>query len=88
VPAIEHPLLLLVISIACIPIYDAWAWLLFGSRERALSALRWVFRSDWKSLWRGEFGEDQFAEYRLAALVGLSALSVAAFYYGIAQLLG
>ena len=84
---IEHPVLLVLLAIALVPVYGIWAWALFGSSRGAIDAIRWAFARDGKSFLEGNYVEDKFAELRLLALLGLCGLSVAAAYRGVVVLL-
>lgn len=79
---IEHPFLLAVLAAACFPLYRAWAMTLFGSTDRLLLSLRWLRKRDFDSLLKGNYAEDKFAEFRLAALLFISLATPAAAYTG------
>ena len=79
----DHPVLLAVLAIACLPTFGLWAWLLFGSTDNALRAARWPFIGDTRSLLRGDYVEDKFAEVRLGLMVVFYAATVAAVYTGV-----
>ena len=84
--SVDHPLLLAAMAVCCLPIYGLWAWALFGSTANALRAVRWVFVRDHKSLFRGDYTEDKFAEVRLGVLAALCVVTVAASYTAVLSL--
>ena len=82
---LEHPVLLVLTVVACIPLFRSWAALLFGSWKNALASIRWLFVRDRTSFVRGEYVEDKFAEIRLAVLLLLCGATVLAVYTLVAR---
>ena len=83
---VQHPLLLVLSIATSIPLCRTWASLLFGSFQKALGSVRWVFIRDTKSFERGDYVDDKFAEIRLAALVVLCGITIWAVYTGVSRI--
>jgi len=85
--SIDYPLLLILLTVFCIPLYATWAAFLFGSWQKAILAVRWVFIRDSKSFMEGDYIEDKFAEVRLAALLIACLMTIAAFYKAVTEMI-
>jgi hypothetical protein len=77
---VDHPLLLLVVSVLSYPIYKELALAVFGSKSEFLEALRYWITPDAWSLFKGQFWNDWDAEFKLGVFLVLCIGAVAALY--------
>lgn len=68
--------LLVVLIIANAPVYYLAYKVLFGNASEFLRCLRYVFTPDIISLFRGEWGEDQWASLKFVLWLGVCAGAV------------
>ena len=82
---LDHPVLLIILSIVNIPIYIVLMGAFFGELGGLIESIRYWSTPDIISAFRGEFIDGQWAKLKLGFYIGLCALTIAAEYTAISK---